>query len=397
MALTLVAPPLWSSEDFPERYAYVAVGYESLYASVLPIPILEPKQHKVVKGENDNTISKKFGISVRDLHAANPGQDWRRLQIGQILTIPETGLAEAAPAAPAYHKVLRGEHDGKIAKKYNITEAALRAVNPGVVWTKLQIGQKIRLPSGVDPITSANTISTARVRIKVEGARIRTKPTTSSRTRTTVSRGTTAEVLDRQGAWYKLRFPHGTVGWVRGDLLGESSSPAPTSKPVPTSTKPILPANGDLASAVIGSAVEMLGVRYRWGGTSRGAVDCSGFTTVVFARNGISLPRTSIAQSRHGEIVPKNDLQAGDLLFFITGRATRINHVGIYMGDGKFIHSSSYKGRVVITAMSQYRSKFAGARRVPGLQAVAPVEEEPVVEVEEVSKVVLGADKTGKE
>ena len=111
----------------------------------------------------------------------------------------------------------------------------------------------------------------------------------------------------------------------------------------------------------------------------------------------MSLPRTSIAQSRHGEIVPKDDLQAGDLLFFITGRATRINHVGIYMGDGKFIHSSSYKGRVVITEMSQYRSRYAGARRVKGLQFVAPVEEVPVVEVDEVSKVVLGADKTGKD
>ncbi|MCH7905136.1 MAG: C40 family peptidase [Armatimonadetes bacterium] len=396
MAFTLVAAPLWSNDSSPSGYTHCAVDYGPLWASILPTPTPEPKRHKVVEGENDNTISKKFGISVKDLHAANPGQDWRKLQIGQVLTIPEKGLAKAAPASPAYHKVLRGEHDGKIAKKYSITEAALHAANPGVVWTKLQIGQKIKLPSGVDPITSANRISTARVRIKVGAARVRSEPTTASRTRATVKGGTTAEVLDRQGAWYKLRFRHGTVGWVRGDLLAESSSPAPTSKTVPTPTKPILPVDGDLASAVINSAVGMLGVRYRWGGTSRGAVDCSGFTTVVFARNGMRLPRTSIAQSRHGEIVPKDDLQAGDLLFFITGRATRINHVGIYMGGGKFIHSSSYKGRVVITEMSQYRSKFAGARRVPGLQAAVAelVAEEPVVEV---SKVVLGADKTGKE
>jgi cell wall-associated NlpC family hydrolase len=136
-------------------------------------------------------------------------------------------------------------------------------------------------------------------------------------------------------------------------------------------------------------------------------VDCSGLTTYIFSKSGIKLPRTSIEQSKIGERVQKEDLQPGDLLFFVTGRnSSRINHVGVYIGDGKFIHSSSYNKRVVVTSLKSYGSGYAGARRVPALQQKSEPKEEKITEEEKVdektmaelfpSRVVYGADKTGK-
>jgi cell wall-associated NlpC family hydrolase len=379
-----------------------------VWASLEPVP---GKTHKVQSGENDWTISKKYGVSVDALHKANPGTNWRALQIGQSLTIPVSGSSSTSvKATGGMHAVSKGENDNTIAKKYGVTVAQIHAVNPGVDWRKLQIGQKIKLPGGAENTSNIKTISTGKVKITSGTVNVRTEPTTSSAVRTSVTRGTVATVLDKQGAWYELRFPKGTTGWVRGDLLSavaEKPAGAGSSTPKTTTVAAAKSVNAGLAASLIDTAKEMLGVRYKWGGTSRGGVDCSGLTTFVFSKNGITLPRTSIEQSKIGQRVDKEDLQAGDLLFFITGRrGSRINHVGIYIGDGKFIHSSSYKHRVVTTSLSDYNSGYAGARRVKALQvAEAPVvkpdiatedEKEVSVEVLFPSRIVYGADKTGK-
>ncbi|HEY0867942.1 MAG TPA: C40 family peptidase [Fimbriimonas sp.] len=116
---------------------------------------------------------------------------------------------------------------------------------------------------------------------------------------------------------------------------------------------------------VIKTAKGFRGVRYRWGGTSRSGVDCSGFTTQVFRAHGLRLPRTSVEQARVGKPV-KGGLQAGDLVFFRTTRGSRISHVGIYIGNGKFIHASSGGGKVQVNSLREgyYRSRFVTARRV---------------------------------
>lgn len=380
-----------------------------LWAALEPVP---GKTHKVQSGENDWTISKKYGISVDALHKANPGTNWRALQIGQSLNIPVAGSSSSTvKATGGTHTVSKGENDHTIAKKYGVTVAQIHAVNPGVDWRKLQIGQKLKLPGGSEDTSKIKTISTEKVKIASGTVNVRTEPTTNSAVRTSVTRGTVATVLDKQGAWYELRFPKGTTGWVRGDLLSavaEKPAGSGSATPKSTSVAALKPVNMSLAASLIDTAKDMLGVRYRWGGTSRGGVDCSGLTTYVFSKHGIKLPRTSIEQSKIGQRVSKDELQPGDLLFFITGRrGSRINHVGIYIGDGKFIHSSSYRHQVVTTSLSDYNSGYAGARRVKALQVdekpvakpdIATEDEEKEVSVEVLfpSRIVYGADKTGK-
>jgi cell wall-associated NlpC family hydrolase len=115
---------------------------------------------------------------------------------------------------------------------------------------------------------------------------------------------------------------------------------------------------------ITGTALRYLGVPYVWGGTSFGGVDCSGFVWAVFAKNGIDLPRTADAQFEEGRHVSTRDLRAGDLVFFQT-YAMGASHVGIYLGNGKFVHASSSDGvRVDQLTEDYYSSRYLGARRL---------------------------------
>ncbi len=119
------------------------------------------------------------------------------------------------------------------------------------------------------------------------------------------------------------------------------------------------------ADAVIATAKQYIGVPYLWGGTTPSGFDCSGFTQYVFKQHGISLNRTTETQYQQGTYVSKGNLQPGDLVFFQNTYKAGISHVGIYIGDGNFIHSSSSKG-ITITALdsSYWAPKYYGARRV---------------------------------
>ena len=119
---------------------------------------------------------------------------------------------------------------------------------------------------------------------------------------------------------------------------------------------------------IIELAKQNLGKRYVWGAAGKNAFDCSGLTSYVCKMNGIKLPRRAIEQSKVGLFVPRDQLQPGDLVFFDTSKQRRgyVNHVGIYIGDGKFIHASSAKKKVIITSLDKpfYKSRYKGARRV---------------------------------
>jgi len=110
------------------------------------------------------------------------------------------------------------------------------------------------------------------------------------------------------------------------------------------------------------------GGKYVWGGTTPQGFDCSGYVQYLYNKHNIHLPRTAWAQSQKGTPVDKNNLQKGDLLFFLTDRSRGIpvTHVGIYIGDGKFIHAASKKKGIIISPVHHgyYAEKFVSAKRV---------------------------------
>jgi len=124
----------------------------------------------------------------------------------------------------------------------------------------------------------------------------------------------------------------------------------------------------DTASDLVMSAMNFLGVRYRRGGNSaEQGFDCSGFTRYVFEHSlGLVLPRRADQQAREQGLlaVKKEELRPGDLVFFNTMRRA-FSHVGIYVGEGKFIHAPRPGGEVRIEDMgaSYWAQRFSGARR----------------------------------
>jgi len=117
-------------------------------------------------------------------------------------------------------------------------------------------------------------------------------------------------------------------------------------------------------------AKKFLGNKYVWGATGPKTFDCSGFTQKVYRQStGITIPRVSIEQAKVGKYVKYSELKKGDMVFFDTTkkRVGKVNHVGIYLSNGNFIHASSGGKRVMITNFNKkrfYKNRFLWGRRI---------------------------------
>jgi cell wall-associated NlpC family hydrolase len=124
------------------------------------------------------------------------------------------------------------------------------------------------------------------------------------------------------------------------------------------------------AQDVTGQAMDLIGVRYKFGGqTPDRGLDCSGLVKYVFEQvTGVAMPRSAHDQAKVGEQVERDELQPGDLVFFNTRRAA-FSHVGIYLGDNSFVHAPRRKSSVKIANIDgQYwKKRFNGARRLLGI------------------------------
>ena len=207
------------------------------------------------------------------------------------------------------------------------------------------------------------------------GVNVRSGPGTGYSVRTVANRNTKVYIIGINETWYKV-ICGSIIGYIRSDFVDLTEIPyenqASTNKPLffvggkstgVTPSAAALQGNTATADKIIATAKQYIGVPYVWGGSTPAGFDCSGYVKYVFDKHGISLPRTAATQYSAGTAVSKANLKMGDLVFF--GPGSSITHVGIYMGDGTFIHASSSKG-VTITSMnnSYWSARYYGARRV---------------------------------
>lgn len=148
----------------------------------------------------------------------------------------------------------------------------------------------------------------------------------------------------------------------------KTTAKAPAPKPKAAAPAKKAPSRDDIlkadASKLISHAMGYIGTRYKTAGMSPSGFDCSGFTSYVFKNAlGITLPHSSKSQSTLGTAVAKADLREGDIVYFNTN-GKGVSHVGIYIGNNKFIHASS-KG-IAVTSLSEayYVKRYMGARRI---------------------------------
>ncbi len=264
------------------------------------------------------------------------------------------------------------------------------------------------------PTTSTQQASStgSAAKIKIGGAvkvtddnlRIRSKASKSGDILATVDSGAVLKVMagpatDKAGnTWYEVSGKY-TVGWVVADYLAATKSAPPVlvssqpkassdtrtttsrggsrdTNPAPQQAAPQQPAAQQLApqlaahvsegNTIVAIAKQYLGSRYRYGGSSPRGFDCSGFTSYVLGKSGIGVGRSADAQFNDGTHVKASQLQPGDIVFFANTYKAGISHVGIYIGNGQFIHAESSDTGVVISDLwsSYYAAHYYGAVRV---------------------------------
>ena len=168
--------------------------------------------------------------------------------------------------------------------------------------------------------------------------------------------GTVLELEGVDNGWYKVTYS-GKTGYVSSDYITITTEPDVTET-----------ASSDLGAQIVAYAEEYLGTPYVLGGNGPNQFECSGFTKYVYSHFGYTLNRTATDQLQNGVSVSKDELQPGDLVFFKYRTSKPVSHVGIYIGNGEFIHASTNRYVVQIDQMESghYANVYVYARRIIG-------------------------------
>lgn len=315
-----------------------------LFLVAFPQLVMASKTHVVRKSESLHTISRKYHVPVNELKAVN-NLSGTKVAKGSRLIIPsavagQTKKAKTVEKSSSY-RVAKGDTLPRIAKKTGITMSELRRIN-GLRGNRVKPGQLLALNQPKAVVEEAPRAHTTSAKLQMVNKDLLNEQEFND---------TLAELTDI-----------------------DADHPVDLAKNLE---------DGNGVNNLKKTAYSFLGARYRFGGNSRTALDCSSFIQQVFRDHKINLPRTAREQFNVGAQVPRGDLKKGDLVFFQT-YAPFPSHVGIYLGNRKMIHASSRDRRVVISSMDTpyYLSRFLGARRI-GLVAtdkfnelLAGVEEE---------------------
>jgi len=378
----------------------------------------EVVSHKIKSGETLFAIAHAYHSSIKDVRELNGLKSGEVLKPGKTLKVPvnsyfpEKGLRA--------HTVKSGETLSGIAHKYHTRVALLKKLNGIEKGKRLRVGEVIKVPkdtyfaSKEKSVTQKTAVAVKKKQSKARMAKrtvVKNYTIRKGDTLYTIAKKhkmTVAELVKINKIAYKATLKPGvklkvaktvTVKKKKTRVAKQSSKSKRSkhllktalkkqSKPLASkrvrharssediffkSMQPRLKHFGTKldrrkAYRITSLAKKKLGRRYAWGAAGNNAFDCSGLTTYVYRKNGIRLPRRAIAQSKVGKRIPRSQLKPGDLVFFDTSKHHRgyVNHVGIYIGNGKFIHASSAKKKVVITSLNKpfYAKRFKVARRL---------------------------------
>ncbi|MHB1460311.1 MAG: C40 family peptidase [Armatimonadota bacterium] len=262
----------------------------------------------------------------------------RRLMVVLAVISVTSGTAIAATKVT----VKNGDNISGIAIKHHTTRNAIISANKLQNPDKLKLGQVLVIPNKAD-IKKAELKKTKAVKlaaVKAHKQALIAKQKKQAALTAKHKKAIAAKAKAKTHTVAKKSSPHTKV----------ASTKAATS----TQAK------------MVNTANRFKGVKYAWGGSSRSGFDCSGFTSYVVRNSvGRTLPHSSRAQFSKGVPVSKADLKPGDLVFFST-YSKGPSHVGIYVGNGKFVHASHPGSTVKATPLNSgyYKNRFLGARRV---------------------------------
>lgn len=285
-----------------------------------------------------------------------------------------TLLPTAANAASGVHVVIAGDTLSKIARENQTTVSQLMQVNQ-LHTDRLSIGQTLSLsgtslPDSIfasappDLATSTSYENPAepgrvgagqKVRVAVDVLNVRQSPSMDGDIVGKLPYGSIVKVLDSDSEWTKIRYEK-EEAYVASSYLSSAALPSSDL----TLSVDVDPERLDRLVAIV---EPLLKTPYILGGTTTSGFDCSGFTSYVFDKLSVSLPRTSEEQFRGGQTIEMDEAQPGDLLFYDSMGKGHVSHVAIYLGDGMIVHAN---GDDVRYAKEEYMHKlypFYGVKR----------------------------------
>ena len=270
---------------------------------------------------------------------------YRTLRISLAALILLLSFADLSSAAQTY-MVRKGDTLHRISIRFGTTVSALQRVNNLSSYT-IPVGSKLTIPSdNSEPRIVANG------RVLSDELKV----TSDGETIAELQNNTVFGIIGRDGDRLHVRLSDGRTGWVNAASVRMEE------------VKRLVQAADSYSDRqnMVRTALSYRGARYRRGGDSSSGFDCSGFVKHVFATMGIKLPHNSSSQYNYGTSVSKNQLKEGDVVFFAGTYRRGISHVGVYVGDGKFVHAATHKYGVRVDNLGAdyYSRHYYGAKRI---------------------------------
>lgn len=292
------------------------------------------------------------------------------------VTAPGVNLREKATTASSSLKkfvkgdkiVITGQNDNWYRVSYNGGSAYVSKdyVSGNLLQYVARISNEAAAATTNKTAAAAKAEDTYGVVTADAGLKLRKEASATAEVLTVLPTGTIVDVELAGKDWVSVVTDAGQKGYVSADFLTVKTGDKPDNI-VSTATATTSTASTKGAS-VATYGKQFVGTPYVWGGTNlKTGVDCSGFVYAVYKNFGVTLNRSSASMASNGTTVSKSDLQAGDLVFFNSGGNSSISHVGIYCGDGTYVHSTDGKGNgVTVTSLNSGYSAntYVTARRI---------------------------------
>ena len=285
--------------------------------------------YNIQKGDTLSSIAHKHHTTIAKVRKTNGLKKGDILRIGKVLKVPTDVYVTYSNTSeePMKYVIKKGDTLSSIANKHHTSVTKIRKANALRQSQILKVGKILDIPQN----NKANQFAKAN------------KPVSNKKLVASLSN------LDTVSLEKEKREEPKTFAFTDMFKSGKDK-------------------DADKCQRITSLAKTKLGKKYVWGASGyKNTYDCSSFTKFVYRNVGIDIPRTSIRQSKFGKFVKRSELKKGDLIFFDTSKKRKgyVNHVGIYLGDNKFIHASSAKKKVVITSLDKqfYSNRYVGARR----------------------------------